>query len=400
MPVIDINDHRIACQVGGCSFKSHSLIGHLEAAHAMSVDDYLKAFPAAPILSKPALDEARKRKQGTRRVTAMLPDNLTVDLMGFKVPVKAGVEESNCLPLPDAYAFPTKEGKTKEVFKRVLMALIRRRNVFFWGMPGTGKDAIFHAFSAMTRTPVVMVTFRPGTDLSPWFYTRSISGAGTDWEYGYLWEALTKGILCRDGKRRAPLVVLSDVDRADEAQAEWFRILTDSISGRILDPHGKMVPLFKDDEGNGVAFACSANSCGTGDSRGRMGSAKPIDASIFDRLGRKIEAEYLDWEDEGAILKRKFPVVAQRAPVIFDQLGRAVMVVRSAIQKQAIYAELTHRGLCDILAEAEDILHFSQGAVPKNLLQQAVCAWLDGLEPDTKVAAKRLMDPHIAGGAV
>jgi hypothetical protein len=400
MSIVTVEDHRITCLVGGCGHKSHSLLGHLEAAHAMSAEDYLKANPGAALLSKPALEEARKRKAGVKRVPASLPASLTVSLMGFEVPVNTGVQEDNCLPMPEAYAFPSKDGKTKEVYKRVLMALIRRRNVFFWGMPGTGKDAIFHAFSNLTRTPVCMVSFKPGTDLSPWFYCRSISGTGTDWEYGHLWEALTKGMLCRDGIRRAPLVVLSDVDRADEAQAEWFRILTDSISGRILDPHGKMVPLFRDSEGNSVVFACSANSCGTGDSRGRMGSAKPIDASIFDRLGRKIEAEYLDWEDEGAVLKRKFPKVAQRAPKVFDQLGKAVASVRSAIQKQAIFAELTHRGLCDIMAEADDVLHFNPNQVPVNLLQLAICAWLDGLEADTKMAAKRLIDPHIAGGAV
>lgn len=399
MKTLIFDDPRVECQVEGCSYKSHSLLGHLELAHGLNPQGYSEQYPSAPLASKQALAEMQKRRSKVSRVPVMSPQNLSVDLMGFDVPVNVGVEADHCLPMPDAYSFPKKEGKTKEVIKRVVMALVRRRNVFFWGMPGTGKDAIVHAFSALTRTPVVMVTFRPGTDLSPWFYCRSISGAGTDWEYGHLWDALTKGVLCRDGKRRAPLLLLSDVDRADEAQAEWFRILTDSISGRILDPHGKMVPLFQDDEGHSVVFFATANSCGTGDSRGRMASAKPIDASIFDRLGRKIEAEYLDWEDEGAILKRKFPTVSNRAPMIFDQLGRAVVSVRSAIEKQAIYAELTHRGLCDILAEAEDVLHFSE-TVPKNLLQLAICAWLDGLEPDTKIAAKRLIDPHISGGAV
>jgi len=224
-------------------------------------------------------------------------------------------------------------------------------------------------------------------------------GHNAGWEYGHLWGALVNGVLGRDGKRRAPIVLLSDADRADSSQAEWFRILTDSISGRILDPHGQMVPLFIDEWGNKPQFVCTANSCGTGDARGRMTSSNPMDGSILDRLGRKVEAAYLHWDDESAILRGKYPVIAEKAPDVIDQLGKATASLRSAIEKEEIYAELTHRGLCEILSECEDILHFSN-AVPGNLLKRGFRAWLDGLDADTFLAAKRLVDPHVKGGAM
>lgn len=399
MSSLTVTDARVACQMENCGFKSHSLIGHLGAEHNLSVEAYLALHKGASTMSQPALEALQKRLKALKRKPAPMPDNLSVRMLGFEVQVDSGVSASDCLPMPSLYAFPQK-GEAKKVCARVLRGLLRRRNIFYWGMPGTGKDAICHAFSALTRRPVVMVTFRPGTDLAPWFYTRSVNAAGTGWEFGHLWKALTEGILGRDGKRRAPLLALSDVDRADEAQAEWFRILADSISGRILDPHGKMVELFRDEDGHSVQFFSTANSCGTGDARGRMASANPIDASLFDRLGRKIEAVYMDWADEGAILKRKFPEVARRAPKVFDQLGAAVTAVRSAIKEESIYAELTHRGLCEIMMEAEDLLHFSPKTVPANLMQQAICAWTEGLEGDTRTAARRLIDPHIAGGAL
>jgi len=382
----------------GCDFESHVLLPHLEEEHGLTVPEYLDEHPEAPTLSEAALEAFEEKQNEVARTPAPAPENLTVDLMGFEVPVDVGVGPEVCLPLPNQLTFPT-TGAAKGIWIRVIRALIQRRSVFYWGMPGTGKDAIVHAYSALTRTPVVMVTFRPGTDLAPWFYVRRVGKDGSGWSYGHLWRTLTEGIECRDGKRRAPLLVLSDVDRADEAQAEWFRILADSIEGRILDPEGKMVPLFRDEFGHGVQFFSTANSCGTGDARGRMTSANPIDGSLFDRLGRKIEADYLDWEDEGEILKRKFPVVATRAPLIFQQLGNAVMKVRAAIKEETIYAELTHRGLCEIMAEAEDILHFSPDLVPPNLLKEAKGAWTDGLDSDTKLATTLLMDPHIAGGA-
>jgi MoxR-like ATPase len=374
-----------------CDFKSHSLLDHLVTAHDMTPDDYVAAHPNAPTVSAKALMAYKARTSVTRKPIPA-PTDLTVKMMGLEVPVDSHVPGDFCLPLPDGYRFPTK-GKARRVFTRALMALIRGRNAFIWGMPGTGKDALVHAFSALSRKPVVMVTFRPGTDLAPWFYTRSIDKDGTGWEFGHLWKAMTDGVVGRDGVRRAVLVLLSDVDRADSAQAEWFRILTDSISGRILGPSGEMVPLFP-----GTQFVCTANSCGTGDARGRMASANPIDASILDRLGRKVEATYMHWDDESVILRNKFPIVAERAPALFDQLGNATRAVRNSIEKEDIYSEFTHRGLCEILAEADDILHFAGNRTPANLLKKSFHAWLDGLDADNRGEAKRLIDSHITGG--
>jgi MoxR-like ATPase len=391
-----MTDERIEC--AACDYTSHSLLDHVVEVHGMTPTEYVAAYPGAETLSKKvrAAFEAKTKSIHRRPVSAAT--DLTVKLMGMEVPVDAHVSADDCLPLPEGYMFPTK-GKSQRICKRAVMALVRGRNVFIWGMPGTGKDALVHAVSFFMRRSTVMLSFKPGTDVAPWFYTRSIGKDGTGWDYGHVWDALVNGIMGRDGKRRAPLLLLSDVDRADEAQAEWFRVLTDSISGRILGPDGKMVTLFVDEWGNKPQFVCTANTCGTGDARGRMASSNPMDASILDRLGRKIEATYLHWDDEGMILRGKFPQVAEMAPSIFDELGNATAAVRQAIEKESIYAELTHRGLCEILAEAEDILHFA-GRVPANLLKSAFLAWTDGLDADNRFEAKRLIDAHVTGGAL
>lgn len=390
-----VTDNRVQCAL--CDFRSHSLIDHLRESHNMDLDEYLAAHPGAPTVSQELLD-AMEKQGSARRKTIAAPGELTVDLMGQTVSVDAHVPEGLCLPMPSGYQFPTK-GPAKAAFQRIILGLLRGRNLYVWSGPGTGKDAVAHAYSALTRRPCVMVTFRPGTDLSPWFYARSIDESGTGWEYGHLWDALVNGIQGRDGKVRAPLVVLSDVDRADPAQAEWFRILTDSISGRILGPDGTMVPLVTDSFGNRPQFYCTANSCGTGDARGRMTSANPIDASIMDRLGRKVQAMYMHWDDEGAILMSKFPEVAEKAPTIFPQLGNATEALRKSIDNEDIFVEFTHRGLCEILAECEDILSVAR-KVPNNLLAQGFRAWLDGMDLDTRDAAKRIIDPHVKGGTL
>lgn len=392
-------DTRPACRE--CGYQSHSLVTHVSVSHGLELQEYLDLHPGAPTVSPRLMSLAHKDVK--RRKAAPQPNDLEVDLMGYSVKVDAAMSPDVCLPLPKAYMFPTK-GKAKGVYDRALMGMLAGRNLFLWGMPGTGKDAVVHAFSAMTRKPVVMVTFRPGTDIAPWFYTRSIDSAGTGWEYGHLWRALVEGVKGRDGIARPALILLSDVDRADSAQAEWFRILTDSISGRIMDPSGKMVPIVE-----GTQFVCTANSCGSGDSRGRMASANPMDASILDRLGRKIQAEYLDWTDEGKILKELFPLVAGKCPGIFfgpngenGPLGRATEALREAVSRGNLFAEFTLRGLCEILSECEDILRFrfSNKEAPANLLKLGFRAWVEGLDSDTQLEARRLIDPHIKGGAL
>lgn len=387
-----ISDDRVTCET--CGHKSHSLLDHIREVHSTSLEDYLEDYPKAATVSAAALSML---EEGARRSAAPAATDLTAKVMGLTLPVDAAVAPEHCLPLPDGYMFPTK-GKAKTAFVRAVMAIARGRHCFIWGMPGTGKDALVHALSAILRIPVVMVTFRPGTDLGPWFYVRSIGKDGTGWDLGHLYVALTEGVEGRDGKRRAPLVLLSDVDRADSAQAEWFRILTDSISGRILGPDGKMVSLFKDEWGNTPRFVCTANSCGSGDARGRMASANPMDASILDRLGRKIEAHYLSWDDENVILRAKYARLAEVAPETFDQLGNATVALRKSIDNEEIYAEFTHRGLCEVLNECDDLVEFSS-RVPSNLLKKGFKAWLDGLDEDSRMQAKRLIDSHISGGA-
>jgi hypothetical protein len=334
-----------------------------------------------------------KRSVASRR-QAPAPEALRVKMMGVDLPVDIGVNPEDVLPCPEGYRLPSK-GPARDAATRAVFALAQGRNCFIWGMPGTGKDAIVHAFSAWTRRPVLMVTFRPGVDLAPWFYTRSYSAdGGTGWEYGALWTALTQGVMGRDGKRRPAMILLSDVDRADSAQAEWFRILTDSISGRILGPDGKMVAIVK-----GTQFVCTANSCGSGDSRGRMASANVMDASILDRLGRAIEFSYLHWDDEVQVLREKFPVLAEKAPTLFPQLKGCCEALRKAIAGEELYAEFTHRGICEVLLECQDRVTLL-GKVEENVLKKGFDAWLHRLDADNRLAAKRLISPFLNGGAL
>lgn len=310
-------------------------------------------------------------------------------LYGLMLERDDDVDAAACLPMPAGYRWP-ENGPAREAAARAVLALSRGRHCYLWGPPGVGKDALVHAYSAAFRRPALALTFRPGSDLAPWFYSRRIDATGTSWQYGHLWRALTEGLPGRDGRARPALVLLSDVDRADPAQLEWFRLLADSIEGRVLGPEGRTVPVLP-----GTQFVCTANSCGSGDVRGRLVSSQPMDASILDRLGRMIEFPYLEWTDERAVLEACYARLVAGAPRLLDALGRAVEALRKAIRTDTLAAEFTHRSLRTILDECTDLL--DTGTAPADLLGRGFHAWLDGQEGETRLAAARLVEPHVGG---
>ncbi len=390
-----IVDGRVECQEPGCDFKSHSLLDHLIEIHGMSVDNYLSKHPSAATVSNALITGVKDKRKGRRRTPASTLEHLSHDMMGVTCPVSIQITADQCLPKPDGFQWPTK-GAALRCNQRVVLGLRRKKAVFYWGPSGTGKDAAISAYCSDTRTPSLVYCFTAGTDVKRWFYSREIGKDGTSWSYGRLWHAIVNGVEASDGTRVPALILFSDVDRGTPDQLEEFRLVLDTTSKRIVGPTGEVHTLFP-----GTQFAFTANSCGSGDVDGRM-SSRAMDASLLDRMGRFVEAAYMDWADEGKILRGKFPGLCLAAPLIFDELGAASVAIRAAIAGTSgidLEADLTHRGLCEILAECDDLLWLAgSGGVPSGLLKKGFKAWLDRLDPDNRLIAKSLIDAHVTGG--
>ena len=392
---LKIIDARVPCAMQGCGFKSHSILDHVREVHGMSVTDYVGKHPGAATVSQAVLDGVKGRK-GVRRTAAPALVNLTTSLMGEVIPVNHQIGEGQCLPMPEGYAFP-KKGKAKTAMLDVIECLNDGDTVFFWGPAGTGKDAVMHAYSSLTRTPATIFTFTAGTDVKRWLYSREITAAGTSWSYGALWDLLIHGVTGADGKQHPALIVFSDVDRGTADQLEEFRLMLDTTSKRLVGPTGNVHSILP-----GTRFAFTANSCGNGDESGRM-SSRAMDASLLDRMGAFYEAVYMDWSDESDILRSKFPNVAEAAPMLFDELGLAVANLRKALDGShdtyEIEGDLTHRGICEILKACTRKLRRNGGTAPKGLLKQGFRVWLARLDRDNALIARRLVDAVVTGGA-
>lgn len=384
----------IRCQV--CGFEALDYLGdHILEAHGLTTAAYLAQHPGAETLSK-RMQNAFDALPSPRREHPPALSTLTVDFAGVTFPVYANVPAEACLPRPPHYVTP-KHGELGEDIQHLAVVLADQPApaIFVHGEAGCGKDAAFHEWSGKTRRPGLMFQMIPGTDIQSWFFTREFDEHGTRWEEGPMLKALRDGYRCADGTVVPYLILITDFDRADRSQAEYLRLIMDSIRGRVVGPNGTVHKVIE-----GTLIAATANSAGAGDTRGRYISANPLDASILDRFEVGLHFHQLDWNDEAPIVQAKFPLLAEKTPGIFPVMGRITTALRKAISNEELYAEFSHRALCAILRHATRLVR-QRGNVPKDLLKQSVRVWLDKLpDDDVRQTATNIMDPHIKGGTL
>jgi len=372
-----------------CTWCGHNLQYHLIQNHDKNTESY-----EGPLYSEELLSTYRQQSKDVNReaVIDIKQEHLVVDFLGSELTVNTDVPPEDCLPLPDCYRFPT-HGELGSSVIDVAISLLSNRSVFLHGMPGSGKDALIHAYSAMGRIPTRMFQVHPGLDIQELFYSRSFNQEGTGWETGSLFESITKGYETVSGRVIPYLILISDIDRADRFQLETLRLILDSIKGRVQGPKGEMHNVFPR-----TRFAMTANTTGSGDYRSRCISANPMDASIVDRFPRAYELEYMTWDDEEPIVHQKFPLLLERSPKIFRDVGIATQQLRKAISNQDLLAEFSHRSVCAWLENAEDIIRIT-GNVPKDLFKRSARCWLGKMpDPTARAVAVRLMDPQQEGG--
>ena len=355
----------------------------------MTTPEYLAKYPGAETVSPRLSDRIAKMSVPTRKLPPK-PEELTIRFANIKFPVNADVLEEHCLPLPDEYQTPS-NGELGEDVQHVAIAFKHRRSTYIWGLPGAGKDAIVHAWSALTRTPAIIRQVKPGTDIESWFFSRGFNDKGTVWEEGEVLKALRDGYTTTTGRKIPYLVLITDFDRADRDQAEHLRLITDTIQGRVDGPAGRIYKVMP-----GTLVVATANTAGGGDERGRMISANPLDASLLDRFERKVMFHWMTWKDEGPIVKAKFPKLFEIFPNLDVKLRDTTKALRDAILNGDLHGEFSHRGLCNILSHAQDMVEEYAGQkMPDNIMGIAARAWLDGLpDEENRLAAKRIMDAH------
>ena len=379
----------IKCEECGEHF--HSLVLHVVNDHRMSRKDYEAKHPDKPLHSKDVELQTEEF-----RVTPV-PFEPAVKFAGQTFPVNTEVPPQDCLPLPAFYRVPEAAGSLlAEAVTEVAIAFKCKRSVYVHGPPGSGKDAFMYAYSALTRTPALKFQVIPGTDIQPWFYSRSLNQEGSFWEEGSLLKALRDGYELPSGGRIPYMILITDWDRATRQQAEWLRMVLDSIEGRVPGPRGVTYPIFP-----GTTVVATGNTAGGGDPKARMISANPMDASIQERWERSFYFDWMRWEDEFPVIRQKFPLLDSRCSHWWDNVKEATEKLREEIAADKLYMEFSHRSLCSWLGHAQDILTClgEDQEVPENLLKRGAHAFLTRIsDPYTRTGAINTINPFIPGG--
>lgn len=382
-----------ACRT--CGHREHWLGDHIATAHGLTLEAYLDAYPGAPLVAEATLEALRKKLPvAGSRIHPPPAEQLTISFAGISFSVNPDVSEDACLPLPEAYRIP-EYGSLAEDVKEAAIILACRRSAYIWGPQGTGKDAIIHAFVAMTRTPSLMFQVEPGADIRAWFYSHEFNKEGTFWQEGELLKALRHGYTTCSGRVIPYVILITDFDRATKEQAESLRLVLDSIKGRVKGPSGTTYSVVP-----GTVIVVTANTAGGGDATGRYVSSNVIDSSILDRFNRALRFHAMDWKDEEVIVRTKFPLLVDRCPEVFAAVGRATGSLRTASETEQFYGEFSHRAVCAWLEAASDIIAVT-GDVPKDLLRRSFRIVADKMpDKETTLAAYRYIDAFLVDGGL
>lgn len=374
-----------------CPFEGHLLTNHLLEAHNVSEDAY-----EGDTVS-PELDAAYEASiKGRRRTAFKGTEGVNVSFAGITFPLNVDVPASGCLPMPHGYMVP-KYGKLANAVRAVSVRVAAGNNkpIWIWGAPGTGKDAVCAALSAKTRRPAIVFNIAPDVDVAAWLDTRAFSATGTYWEEGPLLKALRDGYLTPGGRRVPYLIVLSDLDRASRGQMEPLRAILDSLGGRIQSQSGmhKVLP--------GTLVIATANTSGGGDTTGRY-TASPVDTSVLDRFTFKVTFHDMDSRDEEPILRSKYAALCARFPELLPTVIKATTAIRDSIAKEDLYLDFGHRSVSNWMDATAAEAQCSPGTKDySRMLRAGLQDILAGCpNEDTRESLKRLVDPHLKGGAV
>lgn len=252
---------------------------------------------------------------------------------------------------------------------KVLTALAKGKNIWAHGLPGTGKTEFFMQVAARLNWPVVQVNLDENIERADYVGSTTLHNDGgataSQFTEGALLQAMRIGALFvndeMDYGRSGVMYVLQRV-----LQSGKFLLTEDG--GRLVGAH----PMFR--------ICATANTRGQGDELGCFPGARVQSNALLDRFGAWVEFNYLDPEQEQAMLEAKVPGLDKDfAKMMVSFAGE----VREAFKKGEILKCMTPRGL---LAMGEYYAHFS-GLVKnkKDALALALdMAFLDSVPTDNK----------------
>jgi cobaltochelatase CobS len=302
---------KITCAL--CGAKIHAVEIHLKKEHPeMSIDEYERRFPEAPLLSDYArqlIEEKRKEKISAMKKISDLPFFHDVFDIGIRDEAMSSVGKNpipvHVLPrggkgdmyIPEVnknYVFNIKE--LKYIVSGVEMGI----PVYIYGHKGAGKTELVEQICARTNRPLIRVQHTVNTEESQIVGQWTVRDGETKFEYGALPTAMLNGwVYLADEYDFGQPNVLAVYQAVLEGKPLVIKEAPAEM--RIVKPH----PDFR--------FFATGNTNGTGDESGLYQGTTIQNSANFDRFGIAVKKDYLNKEDEIKILVNATKVSPERA---------------------------------------------------------------------------------------
>ncbi len=331
---------KITCQI--CGAQVHSIQIHLKKDHPLhSLDEYVKSYPDAPLLSelaKKTIAEKRGSEDSGAKVemtgtgveassastaggttTLAKKDSLVrrafhevfelgsktkaaMSAKGDPIPINvvANTEFKDMVPeISKSYVYDIDE------LKNVILAIELNIPCLVWGHKGSGKSELCEQIAARTGRPLIRVQHTVNTEESHIVGQWTVRDGNTIFELGPLPLAMINGWTYLADEYDFMLPSVSSVYQA-VLEGKSLMIKDAPSDMRVIKPH----PNFR--------ILATANTNGSGDETGLYQGTSLGNSANYDRFGVVIHKQYMQKEAESLILQNQVGLTASDSKKMVD----------------------------------------------------------------------------------
>jgi cobaltochelatase CobS len=307
-----MNDH-VYC--GICGHKAVQLYTHIAEAHALSITEYEKRCPKAPLCSEAFLkftQEHDLQHDGTQL-------SMNKSLFGLTVPCT--LEKRDHVPDADTdYIYDENTGRS------LLISLLENDRILLVGHTGCGKSSLISQLGAELNWPVRRVNLDGETSISDFIGQWVVRDKEMTYLYGILPTAMREG----------QILVLEELDAADPGILFVLQsIMEDGGKLVLTDNGGEIIEPHKD-----FRLVATANTLGLGDETGLYTGTHVLNQSHLDRWTAVFRMEYLPPSQELEVVRKKVPELKKALAKAIVNLAGAV---RRAAEQEQVFCTFSTR---------------------------------------------------------
>lgn len=318
-----------------CGLTAHSLISHLQQAHAMTPKEYGEKHPGAQVLSPYAMRLMNATRPGSAELAKKSVKKIDVQsepAFGIKFG-KPGKEASKALPGYEGFdtgdGVPTVDKHyhfDMEPTKDALMAIAADERCYAFGPTGSGKTTLFEQIAARLGRPFERIQFH--REMEP----VELTGTWTVNEHGameYMYSGLAKAL------QLPSIVCFDEYDSGNPVVTAIANALLENKPLVLSNYGGRKIFRHPD-----CRIVATGNTNGMGDDTGLYASVSVQSFATMNRFGMAIRLDYMPEENEKKILQSIWPSMP---PGIVSDIVKAANMVRAGFKEGKLTCPLSTR---------------------------------------------------------